>query len=224
MRAKQDLALATEGYQLLDQKREVLVLELLQLLSRLRERARKAREKLADGYRAMAEAELAIGPERMEALSAGPATSTEISAVERSVMGVAIPTVGDVRPGRGPEGGLVGTVSELDEAVSHLKEAVPEIARWAELALAVHRLAAELKKIMRRVNALREVFIPGARRRIATISAALEEAEREEFFRRKRVKSKLCRREDRHGSAWESTPSREDTGPAPVAPAGAHGS
>jgi len=201
LRAKRDLALAVEGHRLLDQKREVLLLELMQYVTRLREQARQAREKLDAGYRAIDAAEVAMGSAGLEDASFGPVEPPAVSALERSVMGVAIPTVREEHPGRAPDGGLAGTVPELDEGAAALREAVPEILRWAASHLAVYRLAAEVRKTQRRVNALGEVFIPRTRSRIAGIAASLEEAEREEFFRRKRVKAKLRLRGAKAGDA-----------------------
>ena len=196
MRSKQDLALALEGHRLLDQKREVLIMELLQVLTRLREQARKARELLASGYQSIEDAEFAMGSFALSELSSGPVREPAISALERSVMGVVIPTLSYEQGGVGPEGGIDETVPEVDEGTGTLRDAVAEIVRWAELDLAVYRLAAEVKQTQRRVNALGEVFIPETRERVAQITAALEEAEREEFFRRKRVKSKLRLRQE----------------------------
>ena len=210
MRAKQELALATEGHRLLDQKREALILELLQLLTRLREQAKTARAVLMEGYAAVDEAEIAMGAAGIEDASFGPAEPPEVSALDRSVMGVAIPSLSVEKEGRGPEGPLAGSVPEFEEGAARIREAVPELLRWAELHLAVYRLGAEVKKTQRRVNALGEVFIPETRQRVATITSALEEAEREEFFRRKRVKKKLralraaprpARRASRSGNA-----------------------
>ena len=201
MRAKQDLALATQGHRLLDQKREVLIIELLQLLTRLREQAKRAREALSRGYEAMEQAEMGMGSEAFRTASMGPGAELELSAVERSVMGVALPTLRVEGEPRGPDGGLAWSVPELDEGIESLRAAVPEIVRWAELHLAVYRLAAEVRKTQRRVNALSEVFIPETTETVRHISSALAEAEREEFFRRKRVKSKLRERDRAGGEA-----------------------
>jgi V/A-type H+-transporting ATPase subunit D len=195
MRAKQDLELASEGHRLLDQKREVLILELLHVLARLRDQAKKARELLAKGYAALDEAELSMGSLGLSVEATGPVESPGVSALDRSVMGVAIPTLSVESTGHGPSGTVAATVPEHDEGAAILQEAVPEIVAWAELDLAVYRLAAEVKKTQRRVNALGEIFIPETKSLIARITTALEEAEREEFFRRKRVKAKLRQRE-----------------------------
>jgi V/A-type H+-transporting ATPase subunit D len=195
MRARQDLALAVEGHRLLDQKREVLILEVIQLLTRLREQARVARAALDRAYALLDDAELAMGRSGLEREAAGLRKGPEVSAVERSVMGVAVPSLTLLQEALAPEGGTEDTVPEFDMGVAALRKAVPELIRWAELNLAVYRLGAEVRKTQRRVSALSEVFIPETREKIAWIASALEEGEREEFFRRKRVKSKLRSRQ-----------------------------
>jgi V/A-type H+-transporting ATPase subunit D len=196
MRAKQDLRLALEGHRLLDQKREVLIMELLQVLAALREQARTTREMIARGYKLLDDAEFAAGTLPLAAQAEGPTRESSLSALERSVMGVVLPSLTYERAGVEPGGGIGDSVPEADEGAAVLRDSVEQIVRWAELDLVVYRLAAEVKKTQRRVNALGEVFIPETRARVARITAALEEAEREEFFRRKRVKSKLRKRQD----------------------------
>lgn len=191
LRAKQELTLGREGHRLLDQKREILLLELMQYLTRLKEQTKRTREKLQKGYKYIDEAELEVGSHGVRSAANAASGSHNIDMLDRSIMGVVVPTIAELKSEDTLISGLDGMTPELELGRSALNEALPEILKWAELHLTVYRLASEVKKIQRRVNALSEVLIPGAEKRSALISAALEEAEREEFFRRKRVKANL---------------------------------
>ena len=57
-------------------------------------------------------------------------------------------------------------------------------------------LAKEIEKTKRRVNALEYIFIHRLLNTITYIERQLEEREREDFFRRKRIKALLERHED----------------------------
>ena len=108
-------------------------------------------------------------------------------------MGVVIPTV--KAHGEPPEMpyGLGDTTVALDEAVARFRRVLAEIPVLAETMTAVWRLARELQKTQRRVNALQYIFIPQYEETVAFIESALEEREREETFRLKRIKSRVAR-------------------------------
>ena len=65
---------------------------------------------------------------------------------------------------------------------------MPEL---SELVTSVWRLAKELRKTQRRVNALQYIFIPDYEETVTFIESALEEREREEIFRLKMLKTKI---------------------------------
>jgi V/A-type H+-transporting ATPase subunit D len=105
-------------------------------------------------------------------------------------MGVSLPLI-EAR-GKPPEMSysLGDTTAALDEASAVFREVLDSVPRLAELATSVWRLAGELRKTQRRVNALEHIFIPDYEETVAFIESALEEREREETFRLKRLKTR----------------------------------
>jgi V/A-type H+-transporting ATPase subunit D len=79
----------------------------------------------------------------------------------------------------------------LDEATAAFREVVVKIPQLSMLVTSVWRLAGELRKTQRRVNALQHIFIPQYEETVAFIVSSLEEREREETFRLKWLKSKM---------------------------------
>jgi len=106
-------------------------------------------------------------------------------------MGVSLPavelTLRDNPPYYGPSGTSVWT----DEAVQRFKDALGSIAVLAECRISVIRLAREIQKTIRRVNALERVFIPDYQDSLHHVEGALEEADREAFFVLKLIKDRL---------------------------------
>ena len=147
-------------------------------------------EKLADAYQSLTEARLSMGREHLEWTALAVNQSVEVEIRLRSIMGVVIPEV-DAH-GEPPEipYGLGDTTVALDEAVARFRDVLSEIPKLSETMTSVWRLARELQKTQRRVNALQYIFIPDYETTIAYIESALEEREREEIFRLKRLKSK----------------------------------
>jgi len=72
-----------------------------------------------------------------------------------------------------------------------LRKVLPSIFRAAEYENAIFRLAKELEKTQRLLNALEYMIIPRYENSIRYIQATLEEREREEFSRLKHVKKVL---------------------------------
>ncbi len=175
---RRDLDLADQGYELLEQKREILVVELKGLTARAVEAQKKVDEELAKAYAALREAQLAQGSSGVSFASRAVNVKTDISLRERKIMGVGIPTVNvrieDNPPYYGPRATSVWT----DEAVARFKNAIEAIGRLAESRISLIRLAREIQKTIRRVNALERIFIPDYRETLKYIEDSLEEGER----------------------------------------------
>ncbi len=114
-----------------------------------------------------------------------------IKAIEKSVMGVHIPVL------RMEEEFKVNfqvpslSCSEFDEFLSSLKELVPLLLRYVEVSFSLFRIGQELIRTQKRLKALENFHIPEYSRVISVIESVLEETEREELFRNKKIKQKL---------------------------------
>jgi V/A-type H+-transporting ATPase subunit D len=88
---------------------------------------------------------------------------------------------------------LSGTNAALDEASAAFREVLIRTPQLSMLVTTVWRLAGELRKTQRRVNALQHIFIPAYEETVAFIVSSLEEREREEIFRLKWLKTKMTK-------------------------------
>ena len=86
------------------------------------------------------------------------------------------------------------SVPEFDDAGENFRAALEVLGEYVTRMGSVWRLATEIKKTQRRINALENIFIPQYDETASYIEGVLEENEREEFFRQKRVKSKISRK------------------------------
>ncbi|MDY7040584.1 MAG: V-type ATP synthase subunit D [Chloroflexota bacterium] len=193
LRMKRELQFAREGYEILDKKREVLATELMHLAHDASVLQQRLWNLLADAYRALEKAKLTMGQERVEWAALAVNKTVEVQIKSRGVMGVPIPII-EAR-GELPEMpySLGDTTVVLDEASAVFREVLSLIPDLSEMMTTVWRLARELRKTQRRVNALQYIFIPDYEKTIAFIESAIEEREREETFRLKRLKTKTAR-------------------------------
>ncbi len=149
---------------------------------------RQLEEQFGVAYEAFGRARMSMGVERVEWVALSTAKETRVDITERSIMGVQAPTV-DVEPRElRLEYSLAGTSASIDRAVRAFGEVLSLVCRVAETETTVWRLAREIKKTQRRVNALANILIPRYESIVAQVEAALEEKEREDFYRAKAVK------------------------------------
>lgn len=193
LHVRETLNLAREGYEILDKKREVLTAELIRVAHDAARLQRQVWEQLAEAYRALELARLSMGRERLEWAALSVNETVEVEIRPHSVMGVVIPAI--EAHGKPPEMpyGLGDTTVSLDDAVACYRQVLEEIPVLSETMTTVWRLARELQKTQRRVNALQYLFIPQYEETVTYIESTLEEREREEIFRLKRLKSQVAR-------------------------------
>ena len=189
---KRQLAFAEEGYDLLDQKRQILVFELMSRLDRARDFERRVAETMAEAFAALRGALLEIGSEGVDLAALGVRAEYRLEISEQALMGLRVPRVTATVGAPGVQFGLTGTTAHTDLAMRWFTEALHLLADLAELENAVLRLATELRKTQRRCNALTKVFIPDYRETITYILSSLEERERESFTILKMIKDRLA--------------------------------
>ena len=190
---KRQLAFAEEGYDLLEQKRQILVLELMSRLDRAAAAERKVREALALAFAALREASLDVGSAAVDRAALGVRLDHRTELDHQPLMGLRLPRVtAQVEPAKA-QFGLVGTSASADVAMRRFVELLPLLVELAELENAVLRLARELRKTQRRCNALSKIFIPDYHETIVCITATLEERERESFVILKMIRDRMRR-------------------------------
>lgn len=195
LKAREDLRQTRVGYELLEQKREVLLMELMQIVHDLRELERQVEEKSAVAFETLESALLSLGNEAVRWAATSVTEERDITILHRSVMGVPVVTVSGVSTAPATlQTSPTGTGPALDETRQQFAELMPIIYDWSEVEISVWRLAAEIRKTQRRVNALENIFIPAYENRVKGIEDVLEESDREEFIRKKKVKSVLERK------------------------------
>ncbi|MCW7078886.1 MAG: V-type ATP synthase subunit D [Canidatus Methanoxibalbensis ujae] len=199
LRLRQREKLAENGEELLREKRDALVAELLDVVCEVRDARKEMEAKMKEAFTHLAIAKAMLGAEKVRnlSLSARP-QEMRIEFAARSVMGVSIPIIEFrhlVRKTTERGYSITDSSSALDEAARCFEEAVEKILRLAEIEEAVRHLASEVEKTKRRVNALKYVVIPRLKETRRYIQMRLEEMERENFTRLKKIKAVIEKRE-----------------------------
>jgi V/A-type H+-transporting ATPase subunit D len=195
LKLKKNLEVAIRARNLLEEKRNVLAMELLDYIKKISSSQEKIDEKMRKAYDAFIEAQMALGKIGIRStIVSFPPDRFSIEEKYRSIMGIKIPILNLIENKTQIPYNFLSTSSKLDEVAFHMNEVIKATIEVAEAQATIKKLAEELKKIKRRVNALDRIIIPRIRNRIKYIEERLSEMERETIFRIKRIKYLLEKR------------------------------
>lgn len=183
IRLKTSLQFAKEGYSILDKKREALTIELMGLVEKAEQQQIHIQSLMQTAYQTIEIARLTMGEEQVFWAALSVPESVEVDIVYYGMMGVPLPRVIEVRSTQELTYGMGATTVALDAAARSFRQIAEEIPATTSNQISIRRLASELKKTQRRVNALSKIFIPDYEETIHYIEETLEEQDREEIFR-----------------------------------------
>jgi V/A-type H+/Na+-transporting ATPase subunit D len=197
LREKERLGLAEEGYELLERKREILMLELMKRIDEARVLEREMRRRAGTAYPVLRRMLLGAGRDQARELAAG--VKAEFAARERRVQvsGLSMPALEAVAPERRLQSSFLNSSADSDETAAEFSALLELVAAMAGLRAIVWRLAKEVRKTQRRVNALEKMVIPESKEIKRFIEDSLEEREREAVFSTKRLKARKEREASR---------------------------
>ncbi len=180
---KTSLQFAKEGYSILDKKREAITIELMNLVEKAEKQQAYVQSLMEIAYQTIELARLTMGEKQVSWAALSVPENVEVSVVNYGMMGVPLPRVKKNGSSQELTYGLGATTVALDAAARYFRLIVEEVPLTTTYQISIRRLARELKKTQRRVNALSKIFIPDYEETIQFIEQTLEEQEREEMFR-----------------------------------------
>lgn len=186
--AKNSLALSRQGYELLDKKRNILVREMMNLVDRAKKIQEEVQAVFIDAYKALQNANISLGVPVIEQIGFAIPEDESIKIREQSVMGVEIPIISIKQDELKPYYGFHTTNITLDIARQKFERAKILSVQLAEIENSIYRLATNIRRTLKRTNALKNIMIPKYENITTTITNVLEEKEREEFSRLKVIK------------------------------------
>ena len=185
--------LSERGHDTLEQKRDGLIMEFMDIL----DQAQDVRSDLAADYetaqRTLDMARAMEGDVAVRGAAAALKEHPEITTQSKNIMGVVVPQIesSKVKKSLDERGyGLLGSSARIDEAADAYEELLESIILAAEVETAMKKMLEEIETTKRRVNALEFTLLPQLYENQEYIEQKLEEQEREEIFRLKKIKDK----------------------------------
>ncbi len=194
---KAQIALAKQGRELLEQKRTALMKEFLRIADTVMEHFDILQNTAARARQSLARAEAIAGSEAVRSAAMASRTDLPLEVTTVNVMGIKVLHIEQKqvsRPALARGYSIVGTSLTIDEAAAAFEAEVDAIIQLAESELRLSRLAAEIQRTSRRLNALEHMLIPRLEVELRYIQMILDERERADHFRLKLVKRALERK------------------------------
>ena len=177
---------------ILDDKRKVLLKNIEEMIAEAQKTRGGIWEPLQEIYESVNESYLSLGVGTVDSVAQSTPGVMEVESDVKRVVDVTIPvlTVTEKDTKSMPYG-FADTNSSIDRASKQIKELMPKICKAAEYENSIFSLAKALEKTQKLLNALENVIIPQYKQKIRFILSTLEEREREEFAKLKKVKAKM---------------------------------
>ena len=184
---------------MLERKRDILLRELRRQRLRCPESREELLEVLAQAYQSLKEANFAKGSEAINNIALTSSHQANYFVDYKSIMGVTVPIVDfNAEKDLKPDYAFANTSAELDLAFKLFYSVLQSLAHLAEVEGTTFQIANDVRRTQRRVNALNHVLIPRYRKTAKWIELVLEEKEREEFVRTKRIKRMIKNNDKEH--------------------------
>ena len=188
--------LAEKGHKLLGEKRDALIVNFFEVLKKRNELKKEVVDSFRSAGISLGEAMTRMGYDGVEVMSRGMDPYPELDISTLNIMGVRVPVISTPSEVKTELPWSIGnTPQALDDAAKGYRKALERLLSLAEVEGSMERLAIEIEKTKRRVNALEHIFIPRLKNTERYITMQLQEREREDFFRRKRIKALMEKRD-----------------------------
>jgi V/A-type H+-transporting ATPase subunit D len=187
MKKKAQIKLAEQGRDLLREKMDALIQEFFKILT--------TDSRSAD--LALLIAQSVDDPVALKSASFATRKSVTVDISGKNIMGVPVPVIEKKRVSKSmlERGyGIISTSGRIDETAERFEAELDLLIELAETETAMRRLGAEIQMNRRRVNALEQILIPELKNQAKYIKNAIEEREREDLFRLKKVKTIIERK------------------------------
>ena len=188
IKLKRSLVVAKSVYKILEDKRDVLLKRIEEMIDEAGQARTDMSEPLSDAYRSLFNAYLTLGSNKLESIAHTTPSHLDIDVNVKVIVDVRIPSFTITEKKLGLNYGFADSNSNLDQATKMMRLVLPRILKAAEYENTILGLARGLEKTQRLINALEYVIMPDYQESIKFISSILEEREREDFARLKHVK------------------------------------
>jgi len=197
MKKKAQIKLAEQGRDLLREKMDALIQEFFKILTTVSNSREELEQISRSADLALLIAQAVDDPVTLKSASFATRRVITVGITGKNIMGVPVPIIEKTRTSKSmlDRGyGIISTSGRIDETAERFEAELDLLIELAETETAMRRLGAEIQMNRRRVNALEQILIPELKNQAKYIKNSIEEREREDLFRLKKVKTIIERK------------------------------
>jgi V/A-type H+-transporting ATPase subunit D len=194
IKLKRKIKLTEKGRKLMKEKRDALIMKFLEIIKKSGESREEFEAHFAETYKSLIKAQALAGTLDVKSAAMAVKSIDNIELEIQSLVGIKVPQikVPETKRNLSNRGySPIGVSMTVDEAAQKFEQALKLILELAEVEKSIQLLAGEVERTKRRVNALEYIILPRQRNTTQFIEMRLNEMEREDFSRLKKIKSKL---------------------------------
>ena len=191
LRLKDRIQMAEDGHDILEKKRDGLIHEFMQVIGDARDVNEDLSQLYVEAQEKLKLAKVYDGEDSVKANALNLENEPELKTTQQNIMGVVVPEIESIEVQKhilNREYGISSSSSRIDSTAEKHEKLVGKIVEAAETQTKILKLLEEIEKTKRRVNALEHKTIPDMNSALDYVSQTLEENEREETFRMKKIK------------------------------------
>jgi len=191
LRLKDRIQMAEDGHDILEKKRDGLIHEFMQVIGDARDVNEDLSQLYVEAQEKLKLAKVYDGEDSVKANALNLENEPELKTTQQNIMGVVVPEIESIEVQKhilNREYGISSSSSRIDSTAEKHEKLVEKIVEAAETQTKILKLLEEIEKTKRRVNALEHKTIPDMNSALDYVSQTLEENEREETFRMKKIK------------------------------------
>lgn len=187
---KEQLSTAKNGYQLLEQKREILVMELMRIVEKVKLLERELDKQYQEAYPVLKNMLKTVGGDRVERIAHAVKYDFHMKEKKITAGGMNFDSIDVELPRQQLFYSFLGSYADSDKVMVDFFKLLKLLTEMASIRTVAWRLANEIKKTQRRVNSLNKMVIPQTLETKTYIESVLEERERENTFVLKVLKNR----------------------------------
>jgi len=192
---KKKIALAKSGYKLLKRKRDGLIMEFFRLFNQSKKMIEEIESVYKHAKKKLILAETTEGATKLRSIAMLVPDFSEIKLTQKKLMGIHTYQIELEEKQESDIKKLIGVNIRVEEAVEAYRKLIIKFIKYSEVIYSLYRILDEIEKTKRKVNALEFRIISNLEEKLKFVAQRLEEMERENIFRLKRMKSKEKRNE-----------------------------
>lgn len=193
LKFKNKVAMASRGHKLLQKKRDGLIMDFFKLLENAKDLRAEMIESFIDSQKSMQKTRILSQDMELKIYAKSTKGRNLIEFQTKNIMGLSVPQIKSEFEKRNliERNRTVYSSFTLDDTIKKYEDVVKKIIIIAEVETAMIRLLTEIEKTKRRVNGLEFNIIPNLNKAVDFVALSLEEQERDNVIRLKKIKAKL---------------------------------